>query len=258
MPAFRSQALVLRAYNFGEADQVVVLFSAAWGKIRAVAKGVRRKGSRLAASLGWLTFSDLQLYGREHQDLLRVSQGQILEAYCRVKSDLAALGQAARCCELLEALTPDRQPLPAAFSLLQTALRRLESGEQSGLLGIWFEIRLLAQLGYKPELDHCPVCLEKVAAARYHPDTGGVACRTCRPVGGISVSPGAVRLLERLQTLEPAHLPRIQVSPQLRDQAQNLLNSALEHQLGRGLKSEVFRLAVLKLGAGVACEGKSN
>jgi DNA repair protein RecO (recombination protein O) len=161
MPAFRTSAIVLNAYDFSEADRVMVLFTREEGKIRALAKGVRRSRSRLAGCLGLLTLSELQLHGKENQELLLVTQGQLETAFPGLKVDLEALGQAGRMAELIDRMIPERQSQAPVFDLLLAGLRLLEEKQRPAVVGIWFEISLLELLGYRPRLDSCHVCSQE-------------------------------------------------------------------------------------------------
>lgn len=256
MPATRTPALVLKTYNFAEADRILVLFTRDQGKLRAVAKGVRRLHSRLAGSAAWLVLAELQLSGGEHRDLFLLTQGQTLRAYPRIKGDLVALGRAARMAELVLELTPDRQPLPECFSLLVSGLEALEAGLPRVLVGLWFELALLDRLGYRPGLSECLVCGAPAGEAAYHADLGGVACRQCRPACGAPLTRGTRALSARLLAAGVDGLRALRLSPDQERELSTMLEAAVDHQLGRRLKSDTFRRAVAE--AGRAGAGKNQ
>lgn len=242
MPSFRTPAIILRTYDFSEADRVLVLFTLAQGKLRAVAKGVRRTTSRLAGSLGLLSLAELQLYGSEQRELFLITQAQVEKSFGRLKSDLAALARAARMAELISELTPERQPLPEVFELIVDGLGLLESGICPDVAGTWYEASLLDRLGYRPGLEACLQCGAEALA--YHPDLGGVACRRCRPAGGLPLSRGGSVLLEKLRVNGPEWVRRLRIPPDLQREVTAVLEAAVFHQIGRNLKSDVFRRAV--------------
>jgi DNA repair protein RecO (recombination protein O) len=244
MPTFRSPALVLQTYDYSEADRIVVLFTRDYGKLRAVARGVRRTSSRLAGSLGLLSVAELQLYGHEHRELFLVTQAHLLCAFPRLKSDLENLGRGARIAELIIGLAPDHQPLPEAFALAIQALTLLEEGLPQATVGAWFDLAFLDRMGYRPRLDTCLTCGSDEGAMAYHSTAGGVVCRACQPSGGRSVSTVARRLLQKLLTCEPDWLRRLRAEPVVQEEIEELLDEALYFQLGRGLKTENFRRAV--------------
>ncbi len=250
MPSFRSPSLVLRSYDFSEADRVLVLFTREYGKVRALARGVRRLGSRLGGGLGLLSLAEVQWHGQEHRDLCRVTQVQLLASFPRLKADLPAFGRAARLAELLLHFTADRQPLPEVFDLAQEALSLLEAGVAPAAAGSWFEMTLLDHLGYRPGLEACQRCGSTTARQAYHVENGGLLCRGCRPSGGLGLTPAGRRILEGLLNNGPAWVSRLRLSPSLEQEVENVLNAALQYQLGRKLKSDGFRQAVAGLAPG--------
>lgn len=260
MPSFQTAAIVLRAYDFSEADRVLVLLTQRCGKLRAVAKGVRRHSSRLAGCLEWLSLSEVQLYGRETRELFRVLQGRLQTSYPRLKTDLPALGQAARMAEILGELLPDRQQLPEIFALATASLSLLEGGLACTLVGMWFDISILALLGYGPDLRACQECGTAGARLAFHADAGGLLCRVCRPLGGVDLSAGSRRMLAQLLHCRPAWLPRLRVPRQIEHEITAMLAAALRQHLGRELKTETFRRAVTELEAdqGVRAAGRHS
>ncbi|MBN1596574.1 DNA repair protein RecO [candidate division FCPU426 bacterium] len=247
MPSFCSAAVILRAYDYSEADRILVAFTRFSGKIRAVAKGVRKPGSRLAGCTSLLSLADLQFHGKEHQELYRLTQGQLIKSFCRIKSDLCLLGQAARMSELADRLTPDREPLPEIFDLLQHGLELLEKGVAPAVTGIWYEISLLDKTGYRPVLMHCMGCKQDRDTMYYAPEQGGVLCRACGAHSPLLISRGARVLLEKLRGLHHGSVGRLRLDPRMEKSVSALLHAALQYQLGRPLHSEKFQRAMEKV-----------
>ncbi len=247
MPTIKTLALVLRAYDFSEADRVMVLFTQSLGKVKGVAKGVRRSTSRLNGCLGWLSRSELQLAGHEHKELYRITQGQLLHSYPHLKENLEALGRAARMAELLLNLTQDHHPLPEIFELAETALNLWDAGTDPGVVGMWFEWMFLERMGYRPQTELCQHCGNEAEHMAYHAEHHGVTCRTCRPHGGLFLSAGVRKILQRLITSHPALLPRLRVNEDAAAQIQALLDTLIRDHLGRPLKSDSFQRAVREL-----------
>jgi DNA repair protein RecO (recombination protein O) len=247
MPTLRTPALVLRAYDFSEADRVIVLFTQTLGKVKGVAKGVRRTASRLNGCLGWLSRAELQLAGRENQDLFRITQGQLLQSYPHLKENLPALGRAARMAELLFSLTHDHQPLPEIFELAETSLSLWDAGTDPNMVGTWFEWMFLDRMGYRPQVEVCQQCGNDTEHMSYHPETDGITCRACRPHGGIVLSAGTRKMLNKLIASHPTLLPSLRLGEDAQTQIQTLLDSIIRNHLGRPLKSDSFQRAVCDL-----------
>jgi len=247
VPSFRSLSIILREYDFSEADRILVFFTHSFGKIRAIAKGVRRMRSRLAGCVGLLSLSELQFHGKANQNLYLVTQGQLITAFPRIKADLQILGQAARIGELVDQLVSDQEPLPEIFQLLQESLELLESGVSPVVAGIWFEICFLDKMGYRPILQNCMICTQDKEIMAYVPERGGMVCRTCQSGSALFVSRGSRNLLEKLRTAKPRQVSRIRLNSQMQEEIVCLLNAAFYYQLGRGLRSDVFRRAIKRI-----------
>lgn len=244
---FCTSAIILRTYDYSEADRILVLFTEHEGKVRALAKGVRKTRSRMAGSLGLLSRTEVQLHGKSHRDLFLVTQAQLVTAFPRIKSDLSALGQAARCGELVDRLTPDRHPQSEVFHLFDQALGLLDEGQSPALVGAWFEIRLLETSGYGPRLTTCSTCGREQGTMAYAPERGGLVCSHCRPGGQPAISMGGRRLLEKLRILDARRLGQLRLSAGMEGELTALLDSALTYQTGRRLNTDKFRAAVARL-----------
>src|SRR6266851_2104167 len=167
--------------DLGEADRIVTFFSRDEGKIRAVAKGVRRTTSRSAGHLEPFTLSDVMFaVGRE---LDVISQADTLESFRQVREDLVLTTHAYYLAEVVDLLTEDRMENRAVFDALVDGLRDLADNPDSRLVLIVFHLRLLEALGYRPELRECVTCRVSIEPARnqFSALMGGVLCPGCGP-----------------------------------------------------------------------------
>ena len=179
---YRTPAVILKRMDLGEADRIVTLFSRDVGKVRAVAKGVRRTTSRSAGHLEPFTLSDvLFAVGRE---LDVVSQADTLDAFRDVREDLDLTTHAYYLAELVDLLTEDRSENRAVFDdPRRRALLDLREDADARLVLIMFHLRLLEALGYRPELRECVTCRATIEPERNHFSAllGGVVCPACGP-----------------------------------------------------------------------------
>jgi DNA repair protein RecO (recombination protein O) len=202
---YRTEAVVLRARELGETDRLLVLYTRSEGKVRAVAKGVRRPGSRLAG-LEPFTLSELQLFqGRE---LDRVIQSQPRRGFRPLREDLGRLAAASYLAELVEGLTAERDPSPALFQTLVAGMALLAQGPDPLLALRFLELRLSALAGFQPVLDRCARCGgEAGPRPAFAPAEGGVVCAGCRPVSGaVSLAPGTLASLRFLAAAQPGRV----------------------------------------------------
>ena len=180
MALYRDDAVVVRTYKLGEADRIVVLFSRGRGKIRAVAKGVRRTRSKFGSRLEPGSVVQLQLYEGRNLDI--ITQAERLYSLPNLRSDLDRYGRAAILLEAVDQVANEGDSNPALFKLLTGALRELnENGSQ--VIVPAFVAKLLALEGVQPMVDACVSCgaTNDLVAIQLH--EGGVLCQRCRHGG---------------------------------------------------------------------------
>lgn len=188
MGLYRDVAVVLRTHKLGEADRIVVLMTRSTGKVRAVAKGVRRTGSKFGSRLESGSYVSVQLHeGRGELDI--VTQTETVEPFRRTRDDLSRLGHAASLLEAVEQLAQDREPQPRLHDMLVGGLRTIEDRNPPLVTGAFF-LKLLAVEGVAPQLDACVGCGEEDGEVWLAIEAGGVRCRSCG--GGRSISGDAL------------------------------------------------------------------
>lgn len=185
MPLLESEAVILRAGNFGEADKLVNFFSRAHGRLRGVAPNARRSRRRFGASLEPLSHVRLWYFEREHQSLVRLSESELIESYYDARGDFErsiALNQIA---ELTDLLLPEREASERAFRLLLMTLGVARKAESLWLPLTYFQLWMVRLAGWLPALDACSRCRRTLGeeAAYASPATGRLVCRGCRQPG---------------------------------------------------------------------------
>lgn len=187
MALYRDEGVVLRTYKLAEADRIIVLFTRGRGKIRAVAKGVRRTKSKFGSRLEPGSVVQLQLYEGRNLDI--VTQAERVVAFHNLRSDLDLYARASLLLEMVDNTVVEAESNPALYKLLTGALTELErNGNQ--LVVAAFAAKLLALEGVQPMVEQCVRCgaTENLVGIQMH--EGGVICRHCPPTGE-PVSPEA-------------------------------------------------------------------
>jgi DNA repair protein RecO (recombination protein O) len=185
---YRDDAVVLRTYKLGEADRVVVLLGRSTGKVRAVAKGVRRTRSKFGSRLEPGSQVQVQLHeGRGELDL--VTQVETIEARPNLRADMSRVAHAAALLEVVDLVAPDREPVARRYDMLVGALGVVEERDPP-LLPAAFYLKLLAAEGVAPEFRECVVCAAVDTEVGFAVEAGGVRCRSCG--GGRSISDEAL------------------------------------------------------------------
>ena len=165
---YRDTAVVLRTYKLGEADRIVVLLTAENGKVRAVAKGVRKTMSRFGARLEPMSHVRLLLYRGRELDI--VSQAESVEPLSPMLASLDRASQGMAVLEAADQLALEREPNEQLYRMVIGALRTIAE-RPSPLVVPAFYWKLLAAEGLRPELDACVRCGEDGEPRRWWPST---------------------------------------------------------------------------------------
>lgn len=228
---YHDTAVVLRTYKLGEADRIVVLLTEAHGKVRAVAKGVRKTKSKFGARLE--PMSHVTLLMAEGRELDIVSQADSVETLAPMLADLDHLTAGIAVLEAADQMTLDREPVPHLYRMVVGALRTI--AERNGPLVVpSFYWKVLAAEGVRPELDVCVRCGDEGPMAAFDMDHGGVLCRSCRT--GAPLSDDALELMRMIlggRLNEALAVPASKVTHEVATHA----TRALEHHLERRLRS---------------------
>ncbi|MGH2537737.1 MAG: DNA repair protein RecO [Candidatus Promineifilaceae bacterium] len=240
---FRSEAIVLRRSNFGEADRLLTLYSHDFGKLRALAKGARKPQTRKTGHVElFMRTNFLFARGRE---IDIITQAELVEAYAGLRADLVRATYAAYVAELLDAFTVEGERDARKYRLLAAALAWYATGDNYLLAARHFELRLLALAGYQPQLFHCVRCGRSVAdgeEARFSPELGGILCPDCAPADRAArpLSAAALKALRQLQTRSWESLLGLQLRRSLHTELEGLMHDYLRYLLERNLRSAEF------------------
>lgn len=237
---YRDQGVVLRTIKLGETDRIVTIFTQGHGKVRAVAKGVRRPGSRFGARLEPTSHVALQCYQGRELDV--VTQVETIDAHRAIREDYVTLTRAISMLEAVDQVGPDREPSPARYRMLAAGLRTL-AATRSSLVAPTFYWKLLSLEGFHPMLDACVACGDPSAADPANPNPaldpgeGGILCPACARGRGRRVRPATLVLLRRALG---GDLARVLAEPHdvaVVSEVEHLGVSALEYHLERRLRS---------------------
>ena len=232
MSLYRDEAVVLRAWKLGEADRIVNLFTKSHGKVRGVAKGVRRTRSKFGARLEPMCHIAVQLYhGRG--ELETITQVETIDRFVALRADSDRFARASAILEAVDQVAQDRKPDPRLHTMLVNALATLDR-DDGPLVVAGFFLKLLAHEGVQPELNACVSCGAEDGLEAIEFLEGGVLCRDCRR--GRPISSEALALLRQILGGQlgaalsmPAGLATSEVD--------GLATAAVENHLERRLRS---------------------
>ena len=232
MSLYRCRGVVLRTYKLGEADRIVSLITDTHGKVRAVAKGVRRTKSRLGARLEPTSHVAVLIYeGRG--DLQTISQADSIELFRSLREDFDRLAHASALLEAVDLLAHEGQPDARLYQMLHGALRTLDD-KDSALLVPAFYWKLLAHEGYEPMLDQCVRCGATSELVGFDAAAGGTTCRI--HTVGPRVSEEALDLMRMILGGQLNNALCVQESAATHE-VERLATGSLEHHTERRLKA---------------------
>jgi DNA repair protein RecO (recombination protein O) len=239
---YRERAVVLRGVKLGEADRIVSFLTEGRGKVRAVAKGLRRPGSRFGARLEPTSHVALQCWEGRNLDV--VTQVETLDANRRLRESYEVFTQAAAMLEVVDHVAQEDQANVPLYRMLVGALRTL-SETPGPAVAVAFFWKLLSLEGFHPVLEACARCQRPCeGAAVFDLADGGVLCGGCAEPSGVLVDAAALALVARILGGGLRSVLAEPAGPVLR-QAESLALRVLEHHLERRLRSGSLLLATL-------------
>lgn len=236
---YRTEGIVLRRSDLGEADRILVLLTPGWGKLRVLAKGVRKVRSRKAGHVEPFMRSSFLVARGRNLDI--VTQAELLDAYQGLRRDLLRTSYAYYLVELVDAFAREGEESGTLYRLLAATLERLAAGDDAALLSRFFELRLLNCTGYRPELRHCVSCgaRHRPSAVFFSVSDGGARCARCGQgaAGAVELSLRAFKVLRHLQAQEYEAVVGLKLRPETAREAEAVLRQYLAYILERRLKS---------------------
>lgn len=234
MREINDDAVVLRTYKSGEADRVVVLWTRHHGKVRVLAKGVRKTTSRMGGSLETLAHVTVDLV-KTRGEFYVARHVQHRERLSTLRSSYARISAGYAVVEAIDAIPSDGVPDEEIFDLLARVLLTLDDESfDPALVPASFYFRLLALDGSEPVVDECVNCGRKAPLVAFDAQVGGTLCDECRQ--GVALSPDALALIRRVVGGDLASVLREANSPGA-GEVMAIAQEAIEVHFGRRLRA---------------------
>jgi len=241
---YKTEAIVLRTMDLGEADRVLTVLTPRLGKLRVIAKGVRRPRSRIGGGLQ--PFSDVQLVLAVGRTFDVVTSTSLEDPHLGLRNDLHSTAAAWYVVELADRFCEGAADSHDAFRLLAQALSALDAGHEVAreVVARWFELALLDAMGFRPELGRCLECGAAIEPEGnlYSAAGGGVVCPQCRHAAhaGRAISADALKILRHLQRSPLVGVLRLRLEASLHREVERLLHASVSAVLERELRSRDF------------------
>jgi DNA repair protein RecO (recombination protein O) len=239
---YQTEAIIIKKIKLGEADRILTLYTPHLGKIQAIAKGVRRPRSKLAGHLELLTHSLVSLARGRNLDTIIGSQ--TINSFLPLKSELQLTSYGLYATELVDQFTADHIENHPLFQLLLETLQRLCQVANNDLVLRYFELHLLNQVGYRPQLQQCVTCHQPLEPTTnsFSASAGGMLCPDCRHSQPLAhpVAVNTLKVLRLLQNSDYITTSRLKLPPELSRQLEEVLRIYLKYLLEQEVKSAAW------------------
>jgi DNA repair protein RecO (recombination protein O) len=237
MPPYKEQGIVLRSVKLGEADKIVTILTQGSGKVRGVAKGIRKTTSRFGGRLEPFTHVNLMLY-RGRGALDTITQADIIATHRNIRDDLALFAAGETMLEAVDKVAEEHERNVRLALLLLSGLRSLDARPADpASVSESFVLKLLSLSGFHPALTACAVC-GSTDVRLWSAGLGGAVCPSCADHEAAAVDPGTLALLAHLATVDLSDAgTALDADERTRRRARSLLFGFTEYHLERRMKS---------------------
>lgn len=236
MPLYKEQGVVVRSHKLGEADKIITVMTQGSGKVRGVAKGIRRTRSKFGARLEPFTHVNLMLY-RGTGALDTITQAEIISPFLGLRADLGRFAAGETMLEAVDKVAEEHERNVKLFLLLVNGLRALEEAPADpSAVGECFLLKLLSVSGFHPSLTACAVC-GATDPVLFSSHQGGAVCPRCAEGGAEPISGPALAWLRDLAAADLGDSGVLSSDERARREARGLLIGFTEYHLERRMKS---------------------
>lgn len=240
MALVTTKAIVLKSMRWGEADRILTFYSLRLGKVRGIARGARRMKSRFGGMLEPFSSINLTFFNKRSDSLASVSHIDNLESFCSLRESLDLILAASRMVALVDGVTADRDSNPTMYHTLLEGLRLLVRTEDPGILTLIFQIHILSQSGFQPQVDRCASCDRDLGeqSSQFSPSAGGRLCGSCDRGSWdycLPMSQGSTAFLRQARRIPLALATRLKAAGQVRREVEAIVETYARAVVGKRL-----------------------
>lgn len=238
MATFKTKGIIIKRTNLGEADRIITIYTEKHGKVKAVAKGVRKTLSKMAGHLELFCLTDFVI--AQGRNLDTICSAETIKCFFRLRNHLNSTHQAYYLAEIIEVMTGENEAHQEVFELLDEVLERIDN-RQDKLLLAYFVINLLATSGFRPELYHCLKCRQTISTAGnyFGLEEGGLVCGQCRK-NDEPISDDAIKVLRLFLRHKIKIIQKIKTNEKLALEVENIADKYLSYISQKEFKSKRF------------------
>ncbi|UCC41128.1 MAG: DNA repair protein RecO [Candidatus Aminicenantes bacterium] len=238
MPLEQTEAIVLRTFNVGELDKIVVVFSRDKGIIKGIAKGARKFGSRFGSSLEPMSQVKIFYYEKERKDLVTVSNCDLIESFFEIQNDVNTSFTLSYFSEIIEEFFPSRSKDDLLYRLMLTTLQALKAGGNLDFVARYFEAWFLKINGVLPNLTKCKKCRKVLTKSGWlSPKKDGAFCDSCASQKKEKIKPELALFLQWIKKNPPPEKGDLPFPPKQLESARKILQEIIIFHLEKEPKT---------------------
>lgn len=241
MKDYKTEGIIIRVRDYGEADRIITLFTKEHGKVQAIVKGCRKQKSQKRGVIQLFTYGDFVIFSGRSLDT--VTQCQAKETFWPIREDLDRMAYATYMVELLDGFVNSGDPHEDLFFLSLICLHLLTVDEPELVIRA-FETRLMGVLGYRPHLSDCVVCGTELTGSRifFSSRLGGVLCDRCfsHDTESLTCKLGTINMLKQLAVWDLKRLRVLKLGRETKMEIGEIMKTYINHRLEKKIKSADF------------------
>jgi len=241
MSIHKTEAIVLSRRPFRETSLIADFYTRDFGKISSILKGIREEPEKFASNIEPFSHNEIIFYKKTNSSLHLVSQADKKENFDLIRQSITRTGMASFMMELLGAVMPPEDKNEEVFDLTLSCLKELSLSHNPEKITTIYKIKMLALSGFKPHLDSCVICAQKVfAQSKFSISLGGLLCPRCysKDVASRSIFRGTIASILHIERNDFKNNLNLGMNPQIKKELELVLNSFLNFHLERELKSQ--------------------
>ncbi len=238
----KATGILIKRVNFRETSLLVTFFTKEFGKIKGIIKGVRKDPKKISSNLSLCSLNEVVFYEKRNSELNLISQCDLMKDFSFLRTDMQKVSLASYILELVDTVMPLHDPNIEIFNLIISSLKSMKTGDLEKVL-YCFQVKVLSLSGFKPHLDACITCKNKIhGEAHFSIYLGGLICSDCKSkdMNASPVLKGTINSLIHLETFSWVKALNLGISKQMRLELRSVLYNFLSFHLDKRMKSFRF------------------
>ncbi|MFA6350390.1 MAG: DNA repair protein RecO [Candidatus Omnitrophota bacterium] len=241
MPIHKTEALILNRRDFRETSLITDFYSRDFGRLSGLLKGIRTEPKKFASSMEPFSLNEIVFYRSKNSGLHLVSQCDLKDNYTTLRANLSRFAMASVITEMVSALMQPEDKNEDIFNLLLSVLSEMSSNHNPEKILTIFKIKMLSLSGFKPHLDSCVSCQDKImGSSKFSLSLGGLLCQKCchKDLSSRAIFRGTISSILYIEKSDFRNTLNLGLNPQIKRELDLILNAFIKFHLEKDLKSE--------------------